>query len=106
VVFSGYRRGDGEVSPRIIEPHLGEIDGRERPMMWKLIDPGVGAKSVLASTQLTRFGNLPVGEDLTWSDLLSKTGAPKVSLSRLVARATAIGLLEYDSLRKTYRRKA
>jgi len=105
VAFAGFRRGNGEVSPRIIEPQVEELDGHDHPTIWKLVEPSLAVGSVINGTQLARFNKLPVGQEVTWSDFLNVTGAPKVSASRLIQRATAAGVLDYDPSRKTYRRR-
>jgi hypothetical protein len=105
VVFAGFRRGDGEVGPMIIEPFIEMIDGEPRATKWALVDPAQTAASVLSPTQWQRFQRLQVGQEVTWSQFLSTTGAPKVSAHRLARRAIAIGLLDHDRVRGVYRRK-
>jgi hypothetical protein len=106
MVFAGYSRGRGIVAPRIIQQRIVDTSGDPVPGCWELVpNPGVYIAQTLSPTQQDRFSILPIGQPLSWSEFLERTGAPKASAKLLKDRLIDLGLLEYDAARKVYRRK-
>jgi hypothetical protein len=104
VVFAGFRRGLGEINPLIIEPRI-EGDGEQsRVAAWQLCSASDIALRVLTPKQRDYFFRLPVGERLTWDQLLRTAEIAKGSASRLIERASATGLLERDTVAGTFMR--
>jgi hypothetical protein len=105
VLFNGYRRGDGELGPRILRHRMEVVDGEPRPVAFELAPSEEAARALLAPMIADKFTQLPIGEAITWEGLM-EIGLPKSSASRMVARAEAAGLLEGDRQAKVFRRKA
>jgi hypothetical protein len=100
-VFGGFRRGYGEVAPMILQPHLND---EGEPLYFEPVAADVAASSVLSDSQTHALLRLPRGEWITFKQILGY-GLAKSTASRLIDRASAVGLLERDKARALYRRK-
>jgi AAA domain len=62
VVFGGYRRGEGELSPRILQCRMSDFDGEPRPVVWERAPADSVAKLLLPPGLAERFLRLPTGD--------------------------------------------
>jgi hypothetical protein len=101
-VFGGYRRGEGEVAPKILQPHLDEVSGR--PLYFEPVPTASIAAAVLSSAQSSALLKLPADRWVSFKDIVD-LGIAKSTASRLIHRAESTGLLERDGARGMFRRR-
>lgn len=103
VVFSGFRRAEGELPRVIMELRIEVIHGNPTPTCWDRCNSSQLVSQILTKNQRTYFNRLPVGQWVSWSEFLKVTCAGRSTAHRLIDRAKG-GLIEHDIEKKSYRR--
>ncbi len=92
VVLAGFRRGESELGPLILDQNIITIDGEHAPTHWVRTSNTDLATKAFSPAEKKHFDKLPFGEPFTWEEAM-KRDIPRTSLHRILEKAERIGVI-------------